>query len=327
MKSSLSHFRNCVAPATLAMLFSLPASARFQPILPEGGGFVFQYRAPAMAKAAPFVSRTEGPVEQGSGSYGSEEISPATRKMIEKLQRAVPRQIGKLIWPSRRDVAGQQAELRLDHARELLGSRYDTSVVRSGESVAKVNEMVYQWTHDSLPQPYRRSYQKVAQTLIDEAFKYEFDPIFLMSVIRAESSWNPKAHGPVGEIGLMQLRPRTGKWIASRTSQKWKGARSLQDPVTNIKLGAAYLAYLREYFDSHARLYLAAYNMGQTNVKDAVERHVWPKTYPSRVMGKYVEYYSELKQKMRERERMAHRPLPMDQDDRELFEADGTRAE
>jgi soluble lytic murein transglycosylase len=259
----------------------------------------------------------------------SDELSPAARELIEKMQQAVPKPMRLESEPeatrspqSSRNLAGQQAVLRLDHARELLGSRYRGSIVRTGEKVTRINNTIYQWTHDGLPEAYRARYQRIAQTIIDEAYRREFDPVFLMAVIQSESGFNPLARGPVGEIGLMQLRPETARWIARHSGLKYRGAKTLKDPVANIRLGAAYLAYLREYFDSHARLYLAAYNMGQTNVKEALERHVWPKSYPSRVMQRYVGYYAELKAKLGE----TAEPLPMDPDsadDEEMHEPSG----
>jgi len=63
-----------------------------------------------------------------------------------------------------------------------------------------------------------------------------------------------------------------------------------------IRLGAAYLAFLRERFDEHARLYLAAYNMGGGNVRELLKSGKWPKDYPRRVMKEYVTYYKKLKE-------------------------------
>jgi hypothetical protein len=57
-------------------------------------------------------------------------------------------------------------------------------------------------------------------------------------------------------------------------------------------------------------------------VKEALERHVWPKSYPSRVMQRYVGYYAELKAKLGE----TAEPLPMDPDsadDEEMHEPSG----
>lgn len=184
--------------------------------------------------------------------------------------------------------------VRLEHAHELLGKHYRKSVVRNGERVKKINGMVYRWTRNQLPARYRKQYKKIAQTIIDQSLKYEFDPIFLMSVISNESKFDPSIIGSYGEIGLMQILPATGKWIAEMNHLPWRGKKSLRDPASNIQLGAWYLAYLRNKFDSHARLYLAAYNMGQRNVQDALEKNIWPRDYAANVMRYYIGYYSEL---------------------------------
>lgn len=200
-------------------------------------------------------------------------------------------------------IADAERDSRLANAHELLGSHYSKSAVRSGEKVDKVNRMIYQWTHDSLPDDYKKDYKKVAQTIIDESLKNEFDPIFVMSVIMNESSFRPTTKGPFGEIGLMQIRPQTAQWIGQKEKIKFNGRNlkvvetALKDPCLNIRLGTAYLAYLRERFDNHARLYLAAYNMGQGNVEDALSRNIWPKEYVIRVMHHYVGYYREIREK------------------------------
>lgn len=194
-------------------------------------------------------------------------------------------------------LSEMQRQVRLQHAHELLGKHYKKSAVKSGERVAKINKQIYRWTSELLPKSSRKRYKTVAQTIIDEALKYEFDPVFLMSVIQGESSFNPKMLGRLDEIGLMQLRPATAKWVADRYGLKYKGREALFDPVTNIRLGAAFLSYLRERFDSHAQLYIAAYNMGQGNVKDALTRNVWPKDYPTHVMRRYVDFYLDLDRK------------------------------
>ncbi len=43
------------------------------------------------------------------------------------------------------------AKLRLQHAQELLGIHYKHSAVRSGEKVAKINRVVYNWVKTRLP--------------------------------------------------------------------------------------------------------------------------------------------------------------------------------
>lgn len=209
-----------------------------------------------------------------------------------------------------------QREARLSHAKELLGGTYKRSVVRQGEDVRKINGFVYRWTRDSLPAKFHKKYQKVAQTVIDESLKHGFDPVFLLAIIQSESSFNPLARGSLDEIGLMQLRPDTARWIAEREGIKWHGKRTLRDPISNIKIGAAFLAYLRERFDSHAQLYLAAYNMGQGNVRTKVKSHIWPKEYPVRVMQAYVDYYRELKEAKSKTEPREERGIAVSANDR-----------
>src|ERR1700679_1083172 len=84
------------------------------------------------------------------------------------------------------ELQESERDARVAHAHELLGNRYKHSVVRTGENVEMVNKLVYQWTHDSLPDAYKKDYKNVAQTIIDESLKYGFDPIFVMSVISHE---------------------------------------------------------------------------------------------------------------------------------------------
>ena len=93
----------------------------------------------------------------------------------------------------------------------------------------------------------------------------------------------------------MQLRPGTAEWIAGKFAMKYKGKSTLRDPIENIRIGTAYMNYLRGKFDSHAQLYISAYNMGKRNVDNNLENNVWPKEYASHVMRYYVDFYSALK--------------------------------
>lgn len=188
-------------------------------------------------------------------------------------------------------LSTKQREVRLDHAKELLGSRYKKSTVKSGESIKKINKLVYATVKERLPAAFQHRREKVAQAIIDEAYKYRFDPIFILSVIQSESSFRPHLLGSFTEIGLMQIKPTTAAWIAKKMDLKYKGDKDLFDPVKNIRIGAAFLSYLRDRFDSHAQLYLSAYNMGQGNVDQALEQNIWPKDYVGRVMRQYVDFY------------------------------------
>jgi soluble lytic murein transglycosylase len=197
--------------------------------------------------------------------------------------------------PSKRSSDDMElSEARIEHAKELMGSYYRHSAVRKAEKRADLTAEIRRWTKRSMPKAPSKQTRSIASTIMTEARHYDFDPAFLAAVIQRESKFNPKSRGDAGEIGLMQILPDTAEWIAKKYHIEWKGEKTLLNPVMNIRIGAAYFAYLRERFDNHGRLYLAAYNMGVTNVNRALGRHVWPKDYAMGVMKNYVDFYAEL---------------------------------
>lgn len=91
-----------------------------------------------------------------------------------------------------------------------------------------------------------------------EAKKNDLRPELVAAVVQAESRFKPNARSGVGAVGLMQLMPRTGKWM---------GARNLTNPTQNIQAGTKYLKYLNERFDGNETKVIAAYNAGEGNVR------------------------------------------------------------
>jgi len=54
-------------------------------------------------------------------------------------------------------------------------------------------------------------------------------------IIAHESDWDPNAVGAAGEIGLAQILPSTGKWLAGLAGMEWDEAR-LREPVYSMRL-------------------------------------------------------------------------------------------
>lgn len=197
-------------------------------------------------------------------------------------------------FATNRGLASIPKKIRVEHARELMGKGFERSVVKKGLETEEVSKHILETVEEKLPRGYKSLSWAITQTILEESRKHELDPYFVMAVIAGESSFNPRARGPVGEIGLMQIRPETGAWMAEMIGLKWKGVRTLRNPVENIKLGAAYLSWLREKFDKNGQLYLAAYNMGAKSVRRALDRKIRPKDYPIHVMKRYLAFYEEL---------------------------------
>ncbi|QAV32969.1 lytic transglycosylase domain-containing protein [Fervidobacterium changbaicum] len=85
----------------------------------------------------------------------------------------------------------------------------------------------------------------------------DLDPLLVISVIRAESSFRTSAKSNVGAYGLMQLMPETAEWI----NRKFKTNFDYTTVEGNIALGCKYLNYLMEK-DGDLRTALVHYNTG-----------------------------------------------------------------
>lgn len=196
-------------------------------------------------------------------------------------------------------VETKQAEaeavaVRLSHARELLGRHYRKSVVKITEKIQNEQAVLQKALKTRAKGKLAKKVGLLTETLIAESHKHDFDPFFVMAVIEGESSFNNDARGPFGEIGLMQIRLETGKWLAKKINMTWEGEKTLKDPVKNIRLGTLFLSLLRERFDGHGRLYISAYNMGARNVDKSLSKKIWPKDYAQHVMKRYVAAYREI---------------------------------
>ncbi|HET7436244.1 MAG TPA: lytic transglycosylase domain-containing protein [Thermoanaerobaculia bacterium] len=114
----------------------------------------------------------------------------------------------------------------------------------------------------------------------EKAEKYDVDPALVAAVIEQESRFHPRAKSQVGARGLMQLMPRTGRWM---------GARDLYDPEQNIDAGVKYIKYLNERFDGDLRKTVAAYNAGEGNVRryGGVPPYRETQKYVKKVLGNY----------------------------------------
>lgn len=111
----------------------------------------------------------------------------------------------------------------------------------------------------------------LAESIVLESIKANYDPLFVAAVIKSESTFNRQAVSKVGAKGLMQIMPDTGKYISTRNSFPWRGAQKLSDASYNIQLGIAYLKQLDNFFRGNREHVLMAYNWGPGNVVNALK--------------------------------------------------------
>ena len=122
--------------------------------------------------------------------------------------------------------------------------------------------------------------------IVHESKKYGYDPLLLTAVIITESSFNNWARSNRGALGLMQIRPATGKELAAEVSVQWQGTLSLYNPETNIALGAYYLNKLYLHFGDLG-LALEAYNHGPSRLKGYLKKGYRPTRYSRKVFKHY----------------------------------------
>ncbi len=107
---------------------------------------------------------------------------------------------------------------------------------------------------------------------IDQYSKeFEVDPYLVCSIIWVESKYNVKAVSDKGAIGLMQIMPETGSWIAEKIDFEQYEQDNLSNPSINIRLGCWYLSYLDDRFGGKVTHISAAYNGGPNRVAQWID--------------------------------------------------------
>ncbi len=129
--------------------------------------------------------------------------------------------------------------------------------------------------------------------------RYKVDPLLAVSVIKAESNFNPTAKSKKGAMGLMQIMPQTGKDVAEKYLNRTDFTEEkLYDPDYNIMTGVYYIKILSDMFEENTNLILASYNAGLGNVqKWRIENPIIeydPDEVPFKETKKYVAKISKI---------------------------------
>src|SRR6187431_1249932 len=80
--------------------------------------------------------------------------------------------------------------------------------------------------------------------------------------------FDPNVRSSAGAVGLMQVLPETGEFIARSTGGTDFVEADLRDPDINVRYGTWLLDYLRTRYDGDVETALAAYHAGPANVDE-----------------------------------------------------------
>ncbi len=108
-------------------------------------------------------------------------------------------------------------------------------------------------------QLYPLAYAPILEKFLE---KYELNKFLVLSIMRAESSYNEEAHSPVGARGLMQIMPKTALRIAQLINDPSFRLSKLYEPVSNLGYAVYYLHMLENYYGGNIMVTAAAYNAG-----------------------------------------------------------------
>jgi soluble lytic murein transglycosylase len=129
----------------------------------------------------------------------------------------------------------------------------------------------------------------------------KLSPALVIGLMRQESRFEAQIRSRSDAIGLMQIMPDTGSWIASK---KGVNSYNLDRPEDNINFGTWYLEYTHSRFGDNTMLAIASYNAGPGAIGRWVESrglgdpdefvnnipYDETRDYVSKVLGNYWNY-------------------------------------
>jgi peptidoglycan lytic transglycosylase len=105
----------------------------------------------------------------------------------------------------------------------------------------------------------------------------EADASVVYAIARQESGFNQKVVSTANAMGLMQVTPAAGRYIAKKFGAKYDQKRLLNDPSYNTQFGAAEIGDLLKDYRGSYILSFAGYNAGRGRIRDWVARYGDPR--------------------------------------------------
>ncbi len=145
---------------------------------------------------------------------------------------------------------------------------------------------------NNVPLRFPLGYRKMVE---HQANYNNIEPAWVYGILRQESAFLSDARSHKGALGLMQLMPSTGKYIAKRINTKFNNKYDLLSAEKNIALGSAYLRHVKSRLYNNPVLATAAYNAGITRVHrwlpndQAMNTDAWIETIPYDETRHYLE--------------------------------------
>lgn len=127
-----------------------------------------------------------------------------------------------------------------------------------------------------------------AKQIEDHSQGFDVPKSSVLSIMRAESYFNPNATSYVGAVGLLQLMPRTAQKVNASLSEPRRQnleniELKLKKPEVNILLGSKYIERLEKLSDARMPYLAASYNAGPHRL------NFWTKIHSKRSLDEFIE--------------------------------------
>ena len=274
-KAALAHYRRGDLVDALSLLSILPPSprtlfwkAKVLRLLGMPGEARFSMKKATRGRGfyALLAQISSGKIPRGSPCPETHGLPPGPlRDLVEMgMEETAVKVIMNRIWAR---------ELSMKEALSLLSNINPSLAVKLG------------W-HGCLLYPYR--------TLVEGFCRlYGVEVPLAYAVMRQESLFDKKATSTSGALGLMQVLPSTGEFIAQHLKEGVYFPQKLYLPIFGIRYGIWYLSYLEGRFPTLA-LVVAAYNAGPKAVEQWYQKwgmasaHEVAEFYPKKETRTYV---------------------------------------
>lgn len=130
------------------------------------------------------------------------------------------------------------------------------------------------WSSDTVQMRfvYMWDYQ---QDIVTYSKKNNVDPFLVAAIIKNESNFKHDAVSKVGAVGLMQIMPETGRWIAEQMGLENYQDSDLYQTKKNIRMGCWYVGELEHEFQHNLVLLMVAYNAGRGQTHEWMQENGW----------------------------------------------------
>lgn len=113
------------------------------------------------------------------------------------------------------------------------------------------------------------------QDIVTYSKKNNVDPFLVAAIIKNESNFKHDAVSKVGAVGLMQIMPETGRWIAEQMGLENYQDSDLYQTRKNIRMGCWYVGELEHEFQHNLVLLMVAYNAGRGQTHEWMQENCW----------------------------------------------------